>query len=114
MSEPARVHLHTRFDVRRKSKVLVDDVAEAADFIGTQKRGRATTEVELDGFAIFVELRCELCNFPSEIRDIVVTFVVIGGDDGGAAAEPAERFAERNVKVNREIARRLVVGLDLF
>ena len=39
---------------------------------------------------------------------------MICGDDRGATAEPAERFAERDVKINRKIAWRLIVGFNLF
>jgi len=38
--EPARVHFHARFDVRRKREVFADDIAEPADFVGLQKSRR--------------------------------------------------------------------------
>ena len=64
-------------------------------------------------------LRCGLSSgaivrdFAAEVIDVVHALVVVEGDDGGAAAEPAERFAERDVEVEREVARGAVVGLDL-
>jgi hypothetical protein len=53
--EPTRIHFHTRFDVRREREVLVDDFAEAADFIRPQERRRAAAEVELNGLAVLVQ-----------------------------------------------------------
>ena len=111
--EPARIHLHAGFDVGRKREMLVDDFAEPADFVGPQKRGRAAAEVELHGFAALVQVRRHLGDFAAEVIDVVPALVVIERDDGGAAAEPAERFAERDVEIDREVARRAVVRLDL-
>ena len=112
--EPTRIHFHARFDVRRKGKMLVNDFTKATDFVGPQKRGRAAAEMELNGLAVFVQTRRELGNFAAKVINVVFALVVIRGDDRGAAAEPAERFAERDVKVNREVARRLIVALDFF
>ena len=37
---------------------------------------------------------------------------MVGRDDGGAAAEPAETLAEWDMKIDRKVALRPVVGLD--
>ena len=60
-----------------------------------------------------IQLRRHLRHFAAQRLDIGHALVVVERDDGRAAAEPAERFAERDVKINREVARRAVVLLDL-
>ncbi|MEJ0090161.1 MAG: hypothetical protein WDM80_10500 [Limisphaerales bacterium] len=92
----------------------MDDFTESADFIGAQKRGRAATKMKLDGFAIFVQSRRELGNLAAKIGNVIIAFIVVGGDDRGAAAEPAERLAEWNVKINRKIARTEIIIFDLL
>src|SRR5664279_1493182 len=93
--------------------MLMDDFAEATDFVRPQKRRRAAAEMELNRLALLVQARRELRDFTAEIINVVLALVVIERDDGGTAAKPAERFAERDVKINREVARRAVVVLDL-
>ena len=112
--EPARVHFHAGFDVRRKREMLVDDFAEPADFVGLQKRRRAAAEMELDGFALRIQPRRHLRHFAAQAFHIGHALVVVERDDGGAAAKPAERLAERDVKINRKVAGRPVVRLDFF
>ena len=69
--------------------------------------------MELDGLALRIQARRHLRHFAAQGLDVGHAFVVVEGDDGRATAKPAERFTKRNVKVNREVARRTVVFLDL-
>ena len=98
--EPARVHFHTGFNVRRKCEVFMDDFAEPADFVGLQKRRRAAAEVELTGFALRIQPRRHLRHLAAKGFHVGHALVVIERDDGGAAAKPAERLAEWDMKIN--------------
>src|SRR5579862_4582546 len=91
----------------------MDDFAEPADFVRLQKRRRAAAKMELDDLALRVQLGRHFCDFTAQRLDISHAPVVIQRNDGGAAAKPAECFAERDVKINREVAGRAVVLLDL-
>ena len=112
--EPARIHFHACFDVGRECEVLVDDLAEAADFVGLEERGRAAAEMELHDFPALVQTRREFGDFASEVINVVLALVVIERDDGGTPAEPAKRLAERDVEVERQAALGLVVRDDAF
>ena len=103
--EPARVHFHARFDVRRKREMLVDDFAEPADFVRPEKRRRAAAEMELNHLALRIQHRRHFRHFAAQRLDVSHALRVVERDDGGAAAEPAERFAKRDVKIDREVAR---------
>ena len=91
----------------------MDDFAEPSDFVRLQKCRRAAAEMELDGLALRIQPGRHFCHFAAQGLDVGHALVVVEGDDGRAAAEPAERFAERDVKIEREVARRAVVLLDL-
>src|SRR5436190_1079384 len=65
--------------------------------------------MELHGLASRIEQRAHLRDFLLEVIEIGFALRMIERDDGGAAAEPAERFAERDVEVDRQIAVGLVV-----
>src|SRR5260221_7742797 len=93
--------------------MFVDYFAKATDFVRAQKCRRADAEVELNGLAILVQTWRKPGDFAAQIVNVILALVVIGGDDGGATTEPAERFAERDVEINREVARRAVVVLNL-
>ena len=69
--------------------------------------------MKLNDFAAWVDQRRHLRDFLFEVIDIGLALGMIQRDDRGAAAEPAKRFTERNVKINREVARCAVVVLDL-
>src|ERR1035441_967248 len=69
--------------------------------------------MELNGLAVFVQHRRHLRDFAAQRLDVGHALRMIQRDDGGAAAKPAERFAKRNVEINRQIARRAVVLFDL-
>ena len=111
--QAARVHFHAGFNVRREGEVFVDDLAEPANFIRPQKRGRAAAEMELDGLAPGIQQRSHPGDLTLQIIDVVPTLVMVQGDDRGATAKPAERFAKGNVKVNRQVAGAAVIGLQL-
>ena len=112
--EPARINLHARLNVVGKFEILVDDRAEFTDFIRLKKRRRTATPMQLDDFAFWIQPRRHLRDFLFEIIQIRQTLRVVFGDDGRAAAKPAECFAERDVKINREVAFRLVVCRNFF
>jgi len=94
--------------------MFMDDVAEPADFIRFQKSRRAAAKVELPDFALRIQPRRHLRHLAAKGFHVGHAFVVIERDDGGAAAKPAERFAEWNVKINGKVAGRLVVRGDFF
>ena len=93
-----------------KFEMFVDDAAEPADFIGREKRRRAAAPMQLDDFAFRIQPRGHLRDFVFQIIQIRRALRVVFGDDGGAAAKPAERFAERDMKINRKVA----FGFDCF
>jgi hypothetical protein len=80
--------------------MFVDDFAEPADFIRFQKSRRAAAEMELPGFALRVQARRHLRHLAAKGFHVGHALVVVERDDGGAAAKPAERLAEWNVKID--------------
>ena len=67
--------------------------------------------MELDDLARGIQPRRHLRHLAAEGFDVGFALVVVEGNDGGAATEPAERFAERDVKIEGQVARGAVVGL---
>ena len=65
--EPARVHFHARFDVRREREMRVDHLAEPADFVRPQESGRAAAEMELHHLALRIEQGRHQGHFPVQI-----------------------------------------------
>src|SRR5207245_195428 len=110
--DSARVNFHAGFDVVGEREAAMDDVAEAADFIGRQERGRAAAPVELDQLAARIEQRAHLGHFLLQISEVSLALAVVEGDDGRAAAKPAKGFAEWDMEINGEVALRSVVLQD--
>ena len=94
--------------------MFVDDSAELADFVRREKRRRTTAPMQLDDFAFRIEPRGHLRDFLFQIIQIRQALRVVFGDDGRAAAKPAKRFAERNVKIDGEVATGLIVFGNFF
>jgi hypothetical protein len=109
--EPPWVDFHAGFDVVRIAESVPDEAAQPPDFVRVQKRGRAAAEMELDDLARGIQPWRHLRQFTAEGFDVGFALVMVERDDGGAAAKPAERFAERDVKIQGQVAGAAVVGL---
>src|SRR5579862_9991056 len=68
--------------------------------------------MELDGLARRIQLRRHLRHFTAERLHVRHALGMIECDNGSTAAKPAEGLAERDVKINREIAWRAIVLLN--
>ena len=112
--EPARVHFHTGFHVRRKGEVLVDDFAEAANFVRPQKCWRTASEVKLHGLALLVEHGSHFCHLAAQRLHVGHALGVVERDDRGATTKPTKRLTKRNVEINRQVTRRAVVFRNLL
>ena len=100
--EAAGIDLDAGLGVGREAVAGVDHVAEAADGGGGEEGGAAAAEVELGDGAVRVQVRACEVEFAFQGVQVGVGEVGPAGDDGGAAAEPATRFAEGQVKIERD------------
>src|SRR5262249_11187933 len=101
-------------DVGREAEALMNHAAQAPDLVGKQKSRRPAAEMELDRFAVRVEQRLHQVHLPFEVAEVIAALLLVGGDDGRAAATPARRLAGRQMEIEGEVARDLVVGADSF
>src|SRR5437870_4952132 len=68
--------------------------------------------MKLHYFPPRIEQRGHLLHFFLEIIDIRLALAVVEGNDCGAATKPAERLAERDMKIEREVAFAAIVLED--
>src|SRR6185369_1027733 len=99
--QAARIDFHAGFNVVGKSEIFTDDVAQPADFVGSQERGGSAAPMQLDDFAFGIHLGGHAGDFAFQVIHVGFALRVVERDDGGAAAEPAQGFAKRNMKIKR-------------
>jgi hypothetical protein len=99
--QPARIDFDARLVVVGKGKMLVDNVAKAANFVGMKKRRRTPAPMELHDFSPLAEQGAHLGDFLLEVIEIGLPLVVIQRDDRCAAAIPAKRLAKGDMEIER-------------
>ena len=111
----ARVDLDAVLGVRGELESGMNGVAQSPDY-GWRQEGRgASAEMHLLDAPAGGEKRLDQRQLLLEISDVVRGGVALQGDDSRAAAEPAERLAERKVEIEGERASGvLVVPADGF
>ena len=110
--QPARVDLDAGLTPGGVPEMPMQDRAESPDLVRLEESRRAAAEVHLDHSPVADAFFAKRGHLPVEVIEVVRPFPVLGGDDGRAAAEPAKRFAERDVAVERQVAVGLFVGFD--
>ena len=108
-SQSARVDFNACLDLLVEWKMRADDPAQCADFLRQQKRRRAATEMKLHHFAFAPNERGHDGQLALKIFEVLPACALVGGDDRGAAAIPAKRATEREVKIERKVFRRFSV-----
>ncbi|MFM1942905.1 MAG: hypothetical protein RI897_1887 [Verrucomicrobiota bacterium] len=88
--EAAGVDFDACLDIIDEVIVLVDGFPEAAHMVWGEEGGATAAEVELGDFTLGVDEWFEALHFLVEALDVEVAGVLVTGDDGGTAAEPAE------------------------
>src|SRR4051812_17409407 len=92
----------------------MDLLAEPENFVWGQESRCSPAEMELHDVALAIQDRAHLIELLRDIVQVNAALALVLRNDRIATAVPAERLAERNVKVEREIARFCVIRDEFF
>ena len=114
VSQPARIDFHAGLDVRGDIEARANKLAEGTDFLGQKERRRAAAKVELTDLAFRMKQLRHQVHFLLKILQIGRALALLRRDYGRATAIPAERLAERQVEIKRDITLGFVVGANFL
>src|SRR5262245_41310144 len=99
----ARLHLFIHLEP------AVNLLPEPKNFLWRQESRSAAPEMKLHDFPVRIQNSRHLIQLLRDVIEINAALPLVLCDDGVTAAIPAERLAERHMKVEREIARLFII-----